>query len=207
MLRKLLALAGVTLFTLSIVIALLSETSTNKASPPDKAAPPASQRSRDTKPQKKTSACDLKGVEAQPKTVSEKEGLVLVITLSSGSSTNCQDTLSLDAPNFSVTSPTKAVSIPPDREGKSNTIKQPSNKTEQPEVISWRLAAKEAGKHQVVVETSTDSELVDVVVKGKINWSQWLSSMGTIFGPMLTIPYWLDRWRERKSRRRPGENT
>jgi len=31
-------------------------------------------------------------------------------------------------------------------------------------------------------------------------WAQILTGIGTVFGPILTIPWWLDRRRERKEK-------
>ena len=138
--------------------------------------------------------CDLEGVKASPDPISEEENAELTVSLSTESNIGCQDTVILDAPNFSTNSKERTVSISSGQKTKD---------------IQWVLAPEDAGKLTIAADTHTGGErkTTNVVVKRTIDipWPQLLSGAGTIFGPMLAIPYWLDKWRGRKSRREAGE--
>lgn len=135
--------------------------------------------------------CDLEGVRASPDTISEQENAELIVSLSTDSDIGCRDTVSLDAPNFSANSTERITSL------------SPAEKTSD---VRWILAPRKTGNFKAAVTTEEDYEAIGITVKKEFPWAQLLSGMGTVLGPMLTVPWWLDKWRERKSRREEGKS-
>ncbi|MBA3471639.1 MAG: hypothetical protein H0T57_00165 [Rubrobacter sp.] len=135
--------------------------------------------------------CDLEEVKASPDTISEEENAELIVSLSADSDTGCQDTVSLDAPNFSTNSTERTTSVSPD---------------EKTADVRWVLAPRKTGDFKAAVTTGEGYEAIGIAVRKEFPWAQLLSGAGTVLGPMLTVPWWLDKWRERKSRGEEGKS-
>ena len=151
-------------------------------------------------------SCELKDVKASSKTISDEKNLGLTVSLSpAGSKVGCRDTVVLDAPNFKTNAKEKDVAVPPvasTSNGKAEKDKMAASTKE----FSWNLNPQETGQAKIGVTTNKGSDYAQVTVENEldvtkllIDTSQILSGLGVLLGPVLTIPWWFDKLRGRRS--------
>jgi len=123
--------------------------------------------------------------------MSERESQVLTVVVSSASNQACTVTLELQALNFdfSPTEPRRTLTLTP----------------AQPTVESaWIISPKTSGRFEIGVSTGIDYRIVGIAVTSVLGLSsrqaEVLKYVAGLLGPMLTVPWWYEKWRERKSR-------
>ena len=103
----------------------------------------------------------------------------------------CRSELTLLAPGFDV-SPRKETLL---------LTAQPKSSGS----IAWIVAPKSTGSYEIAVSDGIDTRTVGVTVTNALGLtatqSQILTFLGSLFGPMLTVPWWFDRWQQRKRAR------
>ena len=129
-------------------------------------------------------------VEPPEKVISENKSQALVISSSNGVDEDCETTLSLQAPGFDI-SPPKTDQI----------IKLQANSDGS---LSWILTPRRAGIYEIAVSDGLDTKVFGISVKNMLGLSavqaKLASGLGTLFGPMLTVPWWWDRFRRKKEK-------
>lgn len=141
-------------------------------------------------------ALPLVDVELPSRVMSEKESQVLTAVVANRYNTGlCEATLRLAAPDFTVS---PAESIP------QVAALQPGQQA----ALTWILSPRATGSYALVVSDSGQSETLGVVVTTVLGFTaaqaQLFSLLATFMGPLLTFPYWFERWEQRRAG--PGES-
>jgi hypothetical protein len=181
--RKLLALIGGILFVLTIGVALWLLAREEQAGRLDNLT---------GRPVVSDPACrELSFTATLAKRVmTEDESQALIVILTNQGDQVCRARVTLSAPDFAVgPAPTNPlVSAPPGEE----------------EVV-WILSPHRAGTFQVAVTVNQASTILGVTVTNILGLTVWqarvLAALGYVLGPMLTVPWWYEKWQERKKLR------
>ena len=154
----------------------------------------------------KTSHGDVMGppmcswkVETPERVISENKTLAILIKVSNPEKQACETQLSLRAPGFDY-SPVRdeqQIKLAPNKHG----------------AISWILTPRKPGTFDLAVSDIINTQIFGVNVTNIFGLSsgqaKLFSVVGSIFGPMLTVPWWFEIWRQkRKSQynQQPQEN-
>lgn len=120
--------------------------------------------------------------------MAENKTQAIVINLSSSKESECETLLTVRAPGFD-TSPSK----------ESQTVNLPADKKGS---ISWILSPRKTGVYDIAVTDDINTKIYGVTVNNIFGLSviqaKIASFFGTLFGPMLTVPWWWDRLRKKK---------
>lgn len=124
--------------------------------------------------------------------MTESETQALEITLRLPADDACTVGVSLLAPNFTTTpaETTRLVTIPAGGEVD----------------VAWIISPQEIGTFELVIIVDERSETVGITVTNTLGFTaaqvQILSLIGTFLGPILTAPWWYDRWKERQKEKK-----
>jgi hypothetical protein len=139
----------------------------------------------------------LISVELPRHVMAEGESQVLAVTLENTATESCEVRAMINAANF-VVQPSEEfrTSVPP--VGKGTTQ------------LAWSIAPQTKGEQQLVISIASGLEarqarvsiLVTDVWGFKPRVAQFFSLLGVVMGPMLTVPYWYEKWRSREERRK-----
>lgn len=103
---------------------------------------------------------------------------------------DCESTLSLRAPGFDM--------APPKEEQKINLTAGGRGS------LSWILTPRKVGTFDITVSDILNTKIFGITVTNVFGLSavqaKFASIIGTLFGPMLTVPWWWDRLRGRKQK-------
>lgn len=132
-------------------------------------------------------------VQPPEKVMSEDKTQSVVVRFKNPEKKPCETYLSLRAPNFDTT-PSKEelkISVPPGKTGS----------------VSWILIPRKTGTYELAISDILNTSIYGITVTNifGLNASQAkiLSMLGSLFGPMLTIPWWVDKWFQRKKKQEP----
>jgi hypothetical protein len=121
--------------------------------------------------------------------MSENKTQALYINTTNPGETECESILFLRAPGFDV-SPMK----------EAQNIKLPPSGTGS---ISWIISPKKVGTYEIAVTDEVDTKIFGLTVNNMFGLNalqaKILSFLGTLFGPMLTVPWWWDRLRKKQN--------
>ena len=136
----------------------------------------------------------LEQVGLNRRTMAEKESQALTVVLGNlDYSGDCEVTVNISAPNFDINpaNPDRVVVIPPG---------------EKAATAAWVLSSREAGNYEVVVTAGFDVQVVGIRVTNLLGLTapqaKILSYIGYFLGPMLSLPWWIQKWEEYKRRKR-----
>lgn len=125
---------------------------------------------------------------APERVIAEDKSAAVLIKVINKTNEKCDLVLSLRAPGFDA-SPMK----------EEQSISLPANKSGS---VSWIITPRKTGSYQIAVSDSLDTKIFGVTVKNIYGLStiqaKFLSILGSIFGPMFTLPWWWDRLKNRK---------
>lgn len=128
-------------------------------------------------------------VTAPEKVISENKTFSVTINTKNISGTPCESLISLRAPGFDIS---------PNKESQKVTLDM-----EKSGAISWILSPRKVGVYEIAVTDDINTETFGISVKNIMGLSAWQAQIaggiGTLFGPMLTIPWWWDRFKKKKS--------
>jgi hypothetical protein len=122
----------------------------------------------------------------------------MTATLANFGKEKCRVSITLDAPNF-TTSGEKKQSFSIARYAKTE--------------FNWVLSPDKPGTYTVVVSISTGDDAAEIIDSKDVGISltnilglqasqaSLLSMVSTAFVPILTVPFWLDKWKKRKERK------
>lgn len=123
--------------------------------------------------------------------LSENSSQTLVVSTENLIDAECQSELTLLAPGFDV-SPRKETLL---------LKAQPKSAGS----IAWIVVPRTVGSYELAISDGIDTRTVGVTVTNTLGLtatqSQVLTFLGSLFGPMLTAPWWFDRWQQRKRAR------
>ena len=124
------------------------------------------------------------------KVMSEDKTQSVVVGFENSEKKPCETYLSLRAPSFDTT-PSKdeqKISVPPGKTGS----------------ISWILTPRKTGTFEVAVSDILNTNIYGITVTNifglNATQAKIFSMLGTLLGPMLTAPWWVDKWFQRKKK-------
>lgn len=127
-------------------------------------------------------------VNLERRVMTENESQALVVNLSLPEGINCAVTVSLLAPNFLISPPETS---------RVATVPAGSDID-----VAWVISPQDVGTYEVVIVVDERSETRGITVTNTLGLTatqaQILSIIASFLGPMLTAPWWYERWRERK---------
>jgi hypothetical protein len=119
----------------------------------------------------------------------------ILVKVRNPAETACESTLALRAPTFDIS---------PAREEQKITLAAGSSGS-----LSWILTPRRTGVFQIAVSDVLNTQILGITVKDEYGLTavqaKLLAFVGTLFGPMLTVPWWLDRLRMLKPKREPTQ--
>ena len=125
--------------------------------------------------------------------MAENETQSVLVSATNPFTETCQSTLTLRAPSFDL-SPSKdqqSLSIPPGRQGSAG----------------WIVSPRKTGVYEVAVSDDLTTRTLGLSVTNVFGLSafqsQLLAGLGSILGPMLTAPWWFDKWQQRAKAKPP----
>lgn len=123
--------------------------------------------------------------------LSENNSQTVVVRTENLTDAECQSELSLLAPGFDVSPRKETLAL----------RAQPKNSGS----IAWIVVPKSIGSFELAISDGIDTRTLGVTVTNALGLtatqSQVLTFLGSLFGPMLTAPWWFDRWQQRKRAR------
>lgn len=127
-------------------------------------------------------------VEPPPRILSENKSQAVVISFKNPLDSACESTISLRAPNFNL-SPAKKeqkISLPAGADGS----------------LSWILSPQKTGTFEIAVSDVLNTKVFGITVTNTFGLTagqaKLFSLLGTLFGPMFTVPWWWEKLRQRK---------
>jgi hypothetical protein len=132
-------------------------------------------------------------IELTNKTMSENDSQTLRVHFSNINSEPCVITVALDAPNFDIGTlgATRSLTLPPN----STTAE-----------LAWVITAKKVGTFEIAIQSESDTAHTGITVLNVLGLAPWqlqiFSLVSTLFGPMLTAPWWYEQFKGRQSKRR-----
>ncbi|MCW5849339.1 MAG: hypothetical protein KIT87_04625 [Anaerolineae bacterium] len=127
--------------------------------------------------------------------MAENETQSVLVSATNPFTETCQSTLTLRAPSFDL-SPSKdqqTLSVPPGRPGS----------------VGWIVSPRKTGVYEVAVSDDLTTRTLGLSVTNVFGLSafqsQLLAGLGSILGPMLTAPWWFDKWQQRAKAKPPAK--
>ena len=131
----------------------------------------------------------------QPESVmSEDKTQAVVVSATNSNDTPCESTLAMRAPNFDLS---------PSKEEQKLTVPVGGSGS-----VSWILTPRKTGTFEISVSDILNTKIIGVTVTTLFGFSatqaKVVSIFGSLFGPMLTVPWWFERWWN-KRKQKSGE--
>ena len=136
-------------------------------------------------------------VDLSQRVLSENKTYSIIVNTKNPMDADCQSEVTLLAPGFDIS---------PRKEEQIITAKANSRGS-----IVWIVTPDEAGEYEIAVTDGVDTVVTGVTVTNLFGLTavqiQMLAVVGSILGPMLSIPWWLDRLQQRKKAKPPMPTT
>jgi hypothetical protein len=124
--------------------------------------------------------------------MARSETQALTVTLTSASAETCAVEVTLNAPHFRLSPP----------EPRQEVVVGPGQQVES----AWILTPEELGTFDLVVTVGGAITVLGLTVTNALGLTalqlQILSTIGSVLGPMLTFPWWLEQWQAWQERKR-----
>ena len=112
----------------------------------------------------------------------------IVVHATDPADTACQSALTLSAPGFGIT---------PHKEEQIVTVKPKGSSS-----VAWILTPQKSGSYEIAVSDGINTQVFGVTVTNLLGLTalqaQIMATLGTLFGPIITVPWWIERWQQRK---------
>jgi hypothetical protein len=129
-------------------------------------------------------------VEPPERVMAEDKSQAVLVRTSNLGDKECASLLSLRAPGFDLS---------PLKEEQEATLPAQAKGS-----LSWILTPRKTGTYTIAVSDLLNTKIFGITVTNvfglSTNQAQVLSVFGSLFGPMLTLPWWLDKFRQRKAK-------
>ncbi len=120
--------------------------------------------------------------------MSKHDSEVVTVVLSSTATSTCAVDISISAPGFEIDPPMSVVPV--------------TLSLDAPAEVNWILSPVRMGTHRVLIRAGESYRAIGVVVTNVLGLTdrqaQWVSAIGTFFGPSLTVPWLYETWQQRK---------
>lgn len=131
---------------------------------------------------------DLDGLE---RIMSENASQVILIDVSNPLDEPCEVALLFRAPGFDVS---------PNKEEQKISLRQGEDGS-----LSWIISPRKTGTFEVTLTDMIRTRVLGISVTNVLGLSavqaKFISVIGSVCGPMFTIPWWWDRMRQRKEKK------
>ena len=186
MMRTILAVAGVLLFLLGLVLAFSLIVGALRAASLDDSKTIYAAISEDAPP-----FCTWEA-SISARVMTQNTSQAVLLKVSNPADRDCQSTISLRAPGFEIS---------PARE--EQKIALPAGGAGS---LSWIVTPHRTGTFQIAVSDILNTQILGVTVKDEYGLTatqaKLLALVGSFFGPMLTVPWWVDKLKLGKLRSR-----
>ncbi len=122
--------------------------------------------------------------------MAEDKSQAIVVQVNNPLDTDCESVVSLLAPNFDLSPSKEEQKITVPAQGKGS--------------ISWIVAPRKTGTFKIAVSDALNTRIFGMTVTNVFGLSatqaQLLSAAGSLFGPMFTLPWWLEKLRQRREK-------
>lgn len=122
--------------------------------------------------------------------MTENRSQAVSIEVSNSLAEECESYLSLRAPGFDFS---------PAREEQKINLKSNDSGS-----LSWILTPRKTGTYDLAISDMIDTKIFGITVTNMFGlpaiYAKIFSMVGGILGPMLTVPWWWDRWQQWKQR-------
>jgi hypothetical protein len=136
-------------------------------------------------------------VTAPDRVLSEDKSQAITVKTSNHMDGACRSTISLHAPGFDIS---------PSKEDQQTVLP-----VKQSGSLSWILTPRKTGTFEISVSDIINTKIFGITVTNTFGLSSFqakiASIIGSIFGPMLTIPWWWERLLNRKKPKQPEQQT
>lgn len=184
MLKKIIALTGIIIFLSALGIRLYFSGNEKKAISLDDKNTIFAIIGEDSPP-----ICTWE-VKQPNRVMAENKSQAISIKTSNSADKQCETYLSLRAPGFDM-SPAKEeqkIILPPNGKGS----------------ISWIITPRKTGTFAVTVSDVVNTKIFGISVTNVFGFTatqaKVFSIIGSLFGPIFTIPWWLEKWLARKKK-------
>lgn len=120
--------------------------------------------------------------------ISEDKSQAVVLSIMNQSDTECESIVSLRAPGFDYS---------PVKEEQRIMLKEKAKGS-----LSWILTPRKTGTYEIAVSDILNTRIFGITVTNTLGLStvqaKVASVLGTLFGPMLTVPWWWEKLRKNK---------
>jgi len=129
-------------------------------------------------------------VNVPERVIAENKSQAIVVEVSNSADVDCESTLSLRAPGFDMSPPKEEQKIILKSAGKGS--------------LSWILTPRKTGVFEIAVSDIINTRIFGITVKNVFgltaSQAKLFSIVGSLFGPMFTVPWWWDKFRGRKQK-------
>lgn len=77
-------------------------------------------------------------------------------------------------------------------------------------LVSWVISPQELGTFAVILQVGNFQESIGITVTNALGFTvaqvQIFSIISSVFGPMLTVPWWVEQWQKRKGKQTESES-
>jgi hypothetical protein len=136
-------------------------------------------------------------VKAPEQLMSESKTQAIVIKATNSNEKKCESSLTLRSPGFDIN---------PMREEQKISLESKMDGS-----ISWILTPRKSGTYQISVSDAFNTSIFGITVTNVFGLTAFqaklFSTAGGIFGPMLTFPWWIEKWFQRKQKQENRKNS
>jgi hypothetical protein len=183
--RTILAVAGVLLFLVGLVLAFSLIVGALRAASLDETNTIHAALSEDAPP-----FC-MWEASISARVMTQNTSQAVLVKVSNPADRECQSTISLRAPGFDIS---------PAREEQKIALAAGGAGS-----LSWIVTPHRTGTFQIAVSDILNTQILGVTVKDEYGLTatqaKLLALVGSFFGPMLTVPWWVDKLNLRKPKR------
>lgn len=130
-------------------------------------------------------------IDPPERVIAENKSQAVVVEVSNSIDVDCESIVSLRAPGFD-TSPAKdeqQISLESGSKGS----------------LSWILTPRKTGTFEIAVSDIVNTRIYGITVKNVFGLTttqaKSFSIVGSLFGPMFTVPWWVEKWWHRRKRK------
>ena len=121
--------------------------------------------------------------------MTENESKSVVIEVNNKENKTCESSISIRSPGFDITPQKDEQQISLQKNGKGS--------------LAWILTPRKSGTYEISVSDILNTRIIGITVTNIFGLTstqaKFFSIIGSLFGPMFTIPWWFDRFtRKRK---------
>lgn len=120
-----------------------------------------------------------------------KSQAILVQVKNTDKKKKCSTMLSLHSPGFDTSPPkdSQSITLPPANKGS----------------LSWIMTPRKTGTYEIAVSDIINTQIFGVTVTNVFGLTtaqaKVFSILGSLFGPMLTVPWWIEKWWVRRQKK------